>query len=202
MEAGTVGPVDEVPAQESATPGTDRAVVLVEGESDAILIRHVLASRGAEADVVPMGGVTNLGRYLTARGGPSRRVLTVVDAAEQRVAHRVLRRFGRDVDTVDELARNGVFVCERDLEDLLIRSLGAETVLDALASMGELGAFESFSRMPAWRRRHVTDRLHRFAGSGSGRKARLAAALAVRLDPDDLPDPLDAIVLAVLASDG
>lgn len=178
----------------------ERPVVLVEGESDAVVVRHVLAVRGADADVVPMGGVTNLGRHLAARGGPRRDVLTLVDAAELWVAVRALRRYGRDAETAEELARHGVFVCERDLEDLLIRSLGAETVLDALAAMGELGAFESFSRMPDWRRRHVTDRLHRFAGSGSGRKARFAAALAVRLDADDLPDPLDALVLAVLAA--
>ena len=173
--------------------------MLVEGESDAVLVRHVLAEREASARVVPMGGVTNLGRHLTDLGGPGREVLTLVDADEMRVAVRALRRFGRDAETQHELGRHGVFVCDRDLEDLLIRSLGPETVLDALAAMGELAAFESFSRMPQWRRRHVTDRLHRFAGSGSGRKARLAAALAVRLDPDDLPDPLDALVLAVLA---
>ncbi|NHA67153.1 ATP-dependent endonuclease [Phycicoccus flavus] len=175
-------------------------VVLVEGESDAVLVRYVLASRGAVADVLPMGGVTNLPRCLERHGGPSRRVLTLLDADEQRVAVRALRRFGRDAETADELARHGVFVCERDLEDLLIRALGPDRVLDGLAAMGELGAFASFSRMPQWRRRHVVDRLHRFAGSGSGRKARLAAALAPRLDPDDLPDPLDALVLAVLAA--
>lgn len=180
--------------------GPDRPVVLVEGESDAIVVRHVLAARGASARVVAMGGVTNLPRHLTALGGPARDVLALVDGDEARVAIRALRRFGRDVDTAEELPRHGILVCERDLEDLLIRALGPDTVLDGLAAMGELGRFESFSRMPEWRRRHVTDRLHRFAGSGSGRKARLAAALAVRLDPDDLPDPLDALVLAVLAA--
>ncbi|MBD3781952.1 MAG: hypothetical protein IE926_03195 [Micrococcales bacterium] len=178
----------------------DAAVVLVEGGSDAVLVRHVLAAHGAAADVVPMGGVTNLGRFLAERGGPSRRVLALVDADQLRVAVRVLRRFGRDAETAEELRRHGVFVCRRDLEDLMIRALGPETVLDALAAMGELGAFEAFSAMPQWRRAHVTDRLHRFAGSGSGRKARLAAALAPRLDPDDLPDPLDALVGAVLAA--
>ena len=184
-------------------PGLDtveRPVVLVEGESDAIVVRHVLGARGATARVVAMGGVTNLARHLEALGGPARDVLALVDGGEARVAVRALRRFGRDVDTAAELPRHGVFVCERDLEDLLIRALGPEAVLDGLAATGELGAFESFSRMPEWRRRHVTDRLHRFAGSGSGRKARLAAALAVRLDPDVLPDPLDALVVAVLAA--
>ncbi len=174
-------------------------VVLVEGESDAVVVRTLLAGRGVPATVVPMGGVTNLARHLDGLGGPGPGVLALVDAPEMRFAVGALRRHGVVARDVEELAWHGVFVCDRDLEDVLMRALGADAVRDALASMAELGAFESMARMPFWRGRPVLEQLHRFAGSGSGRKARLAARLAERLDPDALPDPLGALVDAVAA---
>lgn len=174
-------------------------VVLVEGESDAVVVRALLAHRGAPADVVPMGGVTNLAAHLDAIGGPGPGVLALVDAPEVRFAVGALRRHGVRAETLEELGWHGVLVCDRDLEDVLIRALGPDAVLDALAGMSELGSFESLAQMPHWRGRPVTDQLHRFAGSGSGRKIRLAARLAERLDPEDLPDPLGALVETVVA---
>ncbi|MBM6401306.1 ATP-dependent endonuclease [Phycicoccus sonneratiae] len=174
-------------------------VVLVEGESDAVVVRALLARRGAAADVVPMGGVTNLAAHLDPLGGPAPHVLALVDAPEVRFAVGALRRHGVRAETLEELGWHGVLVCDRDLEDVLIRALGPDAVLDALAGMAELGAFESLAQMPHWRGRPVAEQLHRFAGSGSGRKSRLAARLADRLDPAALPDPLGPLVDAVLA---
>ncbi|MGG5258968.1 hypothetical protein [Phycicoccus avicenniae] len=174
-------------------------VVLVEGESDAVVVRALLDARGAAAEVVPMGGVTNLARHLDALGGPGPGVLALVDAPEVRFASGALRRHGVRADTVEELGWHGVLVCDRDLEDVLIRALGPDVVREELAGMAELGAFESLAQMPHWRGRPVAEQLHRFAGSGSGRKSRMAARLAGRLDPDDLPDPLGGLVEAVLA---
>lgn len=177
-------------------------LVLVEGGSDAVVLRTLLAARGLDADVVPMGGVTNLARHLDDLGGPGHGVLALVDAGEVRFATGALRRHGVHAAGVEELAWHGVFVCDRDLEDVLIRALGTDAVLAELAGMGELTAFESLAQMPHWRDRPVAEQLHRFAGSGSGRKARLAARLATRLDPAGLPDPLDALVAAVAARVG
>lgn len=179
--------------------GSGGPVVLVEGESDAVVVRALLARRAAPADVVPMGGVTNLAAHLDALGGPGPGVLALVDAPEVRFAVGALRRHGVRAESVEELGWHGVLVCDRDLEDVLIRALGPDTVLDALAGMAELGSFESLAQMPHWRGRPVVEQLHRFAGSGSGRKVRLAARLADRLDPDALPDPLGPLVEAVLA---
>lgn len=175
-------------------------VVLVEGESDAVVVRALLAARGAPAEVVPMGGVTNLAAHLDALGGPGPAVLALVDAPEVRFAVGALRRHGVRAETVEELGWHGVLVCDRDLEDVLIRALGPDTVLDVLAGMAERGAFDSLAQMPHWRGRPVAEQLHRFAGSGSGRKIRLAARLVDRLDPDDLPDPLGALVEAAAAA--
>lgn len=182
---------------------TGPPVVLVEGESDAIVVRALLEARGARASVRPMGGVTNLLRFLDELGGPAAHVLALVDAGEIRFATGALRRHGIRAETAEELGWHGVFVCERDLEDVLIRALGARIVCEELESLAELTGFRTFAQMPQWRDRPLSDQLHRFAGSGSGRKARLAARLVDRLDPGHLPAPLGTMVEAVLAaSDG
>ena len=174
-----------------------RTVVLVEGESDAVLVRALLDVRGAPAEVVSMGGVTNLARSLEDLGGPGPDVFALVDAGEVRFATGALRRHRVRAETPEELAWHGTFVCDRDLEDVLIRALGTDVVREELAAMAELTSFATFTQMPQWRGRPVADQLHRFAGSGSGRKARLAARLATRLDPDALPDPIGSLVAAV-----
>ncbi len=178
----------------------EAVVVLVEGESDAVVVRALIAARDGDADVRPMGGVTNLAHHLEELGGPADHVIALVDAGELRFAEGALRRHGVRAEGAEQLAWHGVFVCERDLEDVLIRALGTDTVLDELAGMGELAAFRTLAQMPQWRDRPVAEQLHRFAGSGSGRKARLAARLVRRLDPQHLPAPLDALLEAVLAA--
>lgn len=146
-----------------------------------------------------MGGVTNLARHLDDLGGPGPGVLALVDAGEVRFATGALRRHGIRAVTTEELTWHGVFVCDRDLEDVLLRALGADAVRDVLAGMADLGAFTTFAQMPQWRDRPVHDQLHRFAGSASGRKLRLASRLVDLLDPTDCPAPLDALLDAVAA---
>ena len=176
-------------------------VVLVEGESDAVVVRRLLAAR-TDPDavaVVPMGGVTNLGRHLADLGGPAPDVLALVDAPESGVATRALAAYGLRASTAEELGWYGVFVCDRDLEEVLIRGLGTDAVLAEVTAMGEGGAFGTLAQMPQWRDRHPREQLHRFAGSGSGRKRRLAARLADLLDPFAPPAPLDALLARAVA---
>lgn len=174
-------------------------MVLVEGESDAVVVRTLLERRLVPAEVVSMGGVTNLARHLEGLGGPGPDVFALVDAAEVRFATGALRRHGILAASTEQLARHRVFVCDRDLEDVLIRALGPDVVREELAEMAELSGFTTFAQMPQWRGRPVTDQLHRFAGSGSGRKLRLAGCLVHRLDPARLPAPLDSLVDAAAA---
>ncbi|NHN54907.1 ATP-dependent endonuclease [Calidifontibacter sp. DB0510] len=167
--------------------------VLVEGDSDAVVVARLLTLRGVhDVEVRVTHGITNFPRHLRADAGTS--VLGLCDAGEQQVVVRALRRLGIRVE--GNLVAHGFFVCNRDLEDELIRSLGAAAVLDALHDLGELGRFRTFQHQPEWRGRPIEDQLHRFAGSGSGRKRRLATALAERLTPETTPQPLGALVEA------
>ena len=81
-------------------------------------------------------------------------------------------------------------MCEDDLEDELIRALGTDAVIDVVTREGELGLLHTFQQQPAQRGRSLHDQLHRFAGTKSGRKVRLAAALAAELALDAVPAPL------------
>lgn len=178
-------------------------VVLVEGDSDAAVVRVLLAAAGrGHAEVVAMQGITNLPRHLAEYDDAEHEVRGLSDAGEERVVQSALRGRGRHATSREELGWHGFFVCDRDLEDELIRGLGVEVVQDVVDELGELHRFRRFQQMPAWRDRPVAEQLHRFAGSGSGRKRRLAQALAERLDPDHLPAPLEALVLSVEPSPG
>jgi hypothetical protein len=176
-------------------------VVLVEGASDAAAVRVLCRARGIveSADtfaVVDMGGVTNIGRHLRALGlrDPSRRVLGVCDAPEERFFIRALQREGVEVETRADLEALGFVVCDRDLEDELIRALGPSRVEDALAELGDLDRFRTFQGQPEWRERPPAEQLHRFAGTRSGRKLVLAQRLASDLSPDETPSPLRLLV--------
>jgi hypothetical protein len=177
-------------------------VVLVEGASDAAVVRVLCGARGVDqttVDVRDMGGVTNIGHHLRELDG-SPRVLGLYDAPEERFVVRGLRSTGHDVSTREDLGRLGFVVCDRDLEDELIRALGAARVERVLDELGELERFRAFQRQPQWRGRDVTDQLHRFAGTASGRKLLLARRLAEELSPDTTPAPLTLLVDQIVRS--
>ena len=112
---------------------------------------------------------------------------------------RALRSAGRDVADRLGLERLGFWVCDRDLEDELIRALGADRVVMALEELGEAERFRAFQRQPQWRGRPVRDQLRRFAGTTSGRKLTFARRLAEELTPATTPPPLAGLVDAVTA---
>jgi hypothetical protein len=176
-----------------------RVVVLVEGASDAAVVRALCHGRGlldAEVDVRDMGGVTNVGRHLRALDGSSA-VLGLCDAPEERFVMRALRSAGQDVADRLGLQRHGFWVCDRDLEDELIRAVGADRVVAALEELGEVDRFRAFQGQPQWRGRPVDDQLRRFAGTTSGRKLTFARRLAEELTPATTPPPLSGLVDAV-----
>ena len=177
-----------------------RVAVLVEGRSDAVVVEALAAARGLDTTdggvrVVAMGGVTNIRSHLLRHADQADvHVLGLCDAPEERYVVRALREAGRPVTCRAEMGALGFFVCVRDLEDELLRALGPEAVEDALSELGDLGRLRTFQRQPEWRGRPLPDQLHRFAGSGSGRKLALAARLARRLTPATTPPPLAALV--------
>lgn len=178
------------------SPGT----VLVEGESDRLAVITAMRRRGLDPDayrVVAMGGVTNIGRHLRELTAERDDVLVagLCDAGEEGVVVRALGQagFGTALDRWD-LAALGFFVCVQDLEDELIRALGIDAALTVVEAEHELGAFRTMRQQLAQRDRAREQQLHRFLGSGSGRKIRYAPLFVEALPDGALPEPLAGLV--------
>jgi hypothetical protein len=185
--------------------GDARAVVLVEGISDQVALEALAVRRGRDLEaegiaIVPIGGAQAIGRFL-ARFGPagSGAVLAgLCDVGEEDVFRRGLEQggFGSELTRV-EMERLGFHVCVADLEDELIRALGAGSVEAVLASQGDLGSFRTFQKQPAWRGQRLEGQLRRFMGSADRRKIRYARLLVEALEPERVPRPLDAVLAHV-----
>lgn len=186
-----------------------RTVVLVEGVSDQRAVEALARRRGRDLDaeqvaVVPMGGATNIGRFLRRLGGGGAgpgsgvRLAGLCDAREAGDFGRSLERAGLgSALSRSEMERLGFYVCVSDLEDELIRALGVPAVERVLDRGGELGLFRTFQKQPAWRGRGPGEQLRRFLGTHSGRKIRTAALLVEALDPERVPEPLDRLLAHV-----
>jgi len=88
----------------------------------------------------------------------------------------------------------GVFACDADLEDELIRALGTAAVEAVLEAEGELASFRRFQEQPAQRGRDLHAQLHRFLGTRAGRKIRYGALLVDALDLDRVPCALELVL--------
>ena len=176
-----------------------RAVVLVEGFSDQIAIETLAARRGRDlaaegVTVVPIGGAQAVARFAGRFGprGSNARLAGLCDAGEEEVFRRSLEQAGiGPAATRADMERLGFYVCVEDLEDELIRALGADEVERVLAAHGDLGPFRTFQKQPAWRDRPVEAQLRRFMGSADRRKLRYARLLVEALDLSRVPHPLD-----------
>jgi hypothetical protein len=92
------------------------------------------------------------------------------------------------------MERLGFYVCVADLEDELIRALGVAEVERVLEAHGDLSAFRTLQKQPAWLGRPPAEQLHRFMGSGGRRKIRYARYLVEALAPSQVPRPLDLVL--------
>jgi hypothetical protein len=182
-----------------------RAVILVEGVSDQLALEALAERRGRNLDaegisIVPMGGATNIGHFLERFGprGFDVRLAGLCDAAEEGDFERGLERAGLGSNlTRDDMERLGFYVCVADLEDELIRSLGAAAAERVIDAQGELALFRTFQNQPAWRGRTTEEQLRRFLGTHSGRKIQSAALLVAALDLSRVPRPLDRVLAHV-----
>ncbi len=179
-----------------------RSVVLVEGLSDQAAL-HTLAERrridlaGDGVAVVPIGGATNITRFLELFGprGYDLRLAGLCDAGEERAFRRGLERAGLGSPSVaPDMEALGFFVCEADLEDELIRALGVTAVERVVAEAGELGTLRTFQKQPAQQGRTDFEQLRRFMGTRSGRKIRYGRLLVEALDLEAVPLPLDGVL--------
>jgi hypothetical protein len=197
-----VAAVHEVPV---LAPGTG-GVVLVVGVSDRVAIEGAARRLGVDlagVQVVAAGGVGSIGA-LAERFGPKGAALPLrglCDAAEVPWLCRALTKAGVGI-ALDRggLEALGFAVCDRDLEEELIRALGVERVEALFAVEGDLAAFRTLQRQGPWRDAAVTDQMRRFLGAGAGRKIRYAGVFVQALVLERMPEPL-AHVLAGLQPD-
>jgi len=181
--------------------GGASAVVLVEGFSDQIALETLADRRGRDLEregvaIVPIGGAQALGRFLRRFG--DLRVAGLCDAGEEDVFLRGLERAGLGSSlTRPRMAQLGFHVCVEDLEDELIRALGVDAVEAVLEANGDVDAFRTFQKQPAWRGRRVDVQLRRFMGSADRRKLRYARLLVEALELDSVPRPLDGVLAHV-----
>jgi hypothetical protein len=182
-----------------------QAVVLVEGASDRAALEALAARRGRDLEaegvsVVAMGGAQSITRYLSLYGPQGLHVglAGLCDAAEEGEFRRGLDRSGLGSGlTRADMERLGFYVCVADLEDELIRALGAPAVERVIEAQGGLGSFRTLQKQPAWREQPVEEQLRRFMGSGGSRKIRYASLLVDALDLAQVPRPLDAVLAHV-----
>ena len=179
-----------------------RAVVLVEGASDrraleALAERHGRDLAAEGISIAPIGGAQAIGSVL-ARLESGVKVAGLCDAGEEGHFRRALERAGLgSALTRAGMEALGFYVCEADLEDELIRALGAAAVEQVVAEQGELPSFRTFQKQPAWRGRPVEEQLRRFIGTHSGRKIEYGALLVRALDLTHVPRPLDGVLAHV-----
>jgi Overcoming lysogenization defect protein-like, TOPRIM domain len=182
-----------------------RAIILVEGISDQIALETLAACRGrhlhAEGVVIlPTGGIHAVTRYLRQFGpeGAGARLAGLCDAGEEDILRRGLATANvGSPRTRADMERLGFHVCVEDLEDELIRAVGAARVTELFDTQGDLSSFRSMQRQPAWRGRSAEAQMRRFLGAGSARKLRYARLLTEAVDLTRVPRPLDAVLANV-----
>jgi len=158
-----------------ATAAQARAVILVEGTSDQAALEALAEPRGL--------GV---------------RLAGLCDADEEDCFRRALQRAG--LGSCLSRARMealGFYVCAGDLEEELIRALGAASVEQVIRAQGEIRSLRILQQQPAQRGHSPEQQLHRFIGTRSGRKSQYARLLVGALDLSRVPRPLDRVLTDV-----
>jgi hypothetical protein len=179
--------------------------VLVEGVSDQRALLALADRLGRDLDaegieIVPMGGSKNIRSFLGRFGpqGLNVGLAGLCDAAEEGDFRRGLEWAGLGAGlTRADMEALGFYVCVQDLEDELIRSLGAARVEGIVDAQGDLGPFRTLQRQPEWRGRPAEAQLRRFMGSGGRRKIRYAPLLVDALDLARVPRPLASVLAAL-----
>jgi hypothetical protein len=183
----------------------ERAVVLVEGESDAAALRALARRRGVDlaresVAVEAIGGSKNIRRALERFGprGLDVQLAGLYDEPEEVDIRRGIQATGIGrPQTRADLEAFGFYACVPDLEAELIRALGVETVQRLIEEQGELGSFRTLQKQVAQQGRTVEEQLHRFMGSKGGRKIRYGPLLVDALAVTDVPAPLDRVLAFV-----
>jgi hypothetical protein len=189
-------PLDPDAACRLLSAAQARAAILVEGWSDQAALEALARRRGRDLlaegiVVVPIGGATNVQRFVQALGphGLGVRLAGLCDVAELGHVRRGLERAGVATGAGTDVP--GFYACDADLEDELIRALGTAAVERVIDAEGELVSFRRFQDQPAQRGRGLHAQLRRFLGTRAGRKIRYGTLLVDALELDRVPPALD-----------
>ncbi|MEM9200300.1 MAG: ATP-dependent endonuclease [Actinomycetota bacterium] len=179
---------------EALTRAVDaRAVILVEGTSDQIVLESLATrlDRDLDADgvvVAPIGGahaIRNIIDHFAHR--TDLRLSGLVDRAEADV-------FVAAAAATPLLDPSRIHVCHDDLEDELIRAMDPDELETLLDAEGDLGAFRTMQHQPAWREQPVGDQMHRWMRSISGRTNTYGDLIVRHAETSRLPKPLVATI--------
>jgi len=190
-------------------PTPIRTLVLVEGDSDAAAVRALAGLIGCDLglhriEIRSAAGVTNFSRELVdfVRTHAGADFCGMYDVSDARHVRRALTDAGVLVAADESLESFGFFACVADLEDELIRALGAEAVERVIEAQAELKSFRRFQAMPQHQGTPLHQQLRRFLGTRATRKIRLAQRLVEALAPAGLPPPLARLSVRLLESAG
>lgn len=178
-----------------------RTAVLVEGLSDQIALEALAQRRGRNLDaegvaIVHIGGAPSIGAFMRLFGpaGFDLNVAGLCDDAEESWFVEALEAAGHPPG-LSRAQREavGFFVCIADLEDELIRAIGAANVEALIVAHGEGGQLQLFQQQPTIRGLPRDEQLRKFLGS-RGRKIEYAPVLVDALDLNNVPAALDGLL--------
>lgn len=201
--------LNETLEQTKLLAGDYQTLVLVEGKSDLLALTALAQRLNIDLEakhiaIVSMNGATNIRHFLDILT-PYRQDIHIAglyDVNEEYHFRRALEDAGFGFDlTRSDLQTQGFYVCDRDLEEELIRALGVDTILEIADGEGELGAFRKLQMQPEWRGRDPKAQLRRWFGSGATRKIRYAELLAQVVKLDRIPAPLDGLLTYISGLD-
>jgi hypothetical protein len=193
-------------SREAGTLADVSGVVFVEGDSDKAALETLAERLGRDLEaeavsIVSMGGASSLAEFMKHvldSTGPGTNLAGLCDEAEANHFRGALERVGLGSDlSISQMESLGFFVCIRDLEDELIRSLGTAAIEGILAAQGELRKFRKFQNQPHWRGEPIDRQFHRFTGIKSGRKIRYGRVLVEALDLTRIPRPLEGVLASI-----
>lgn len=200
---GGVGAVlaEEIGRAETAG-AAGSAVILVEGASDQRAIEALAARRGRDlvaegVVIIPIAGATNIARFLEILGpaGHDVRLAGLCDEGEEREFRFALEQAGLGTGLDREsLEALGFHVCVRDLEDEMIRAIGADEMVRLIESQGQIRRFRSFQNQPAQRHKTLEDQIWRWLGN---HKIRYAPLMVEVVGLDAMPAPLDGVLASI-----
>jgi predicted ATPase len=178
-----------------------RTVLLVEGISDQLALEALADRRGRNLDaegvaIVPIDGARSIASFLLLFGpqGFDVRLAGLCDENEESFFARGLTQAGLGGNlSRGEMEHLGFYVCAADLEDELIRSAGAETVLEVIDGQGDRGDFRAFQNQPDHRAQPIEQQLRGFIAA-RGRKIQYAPLLVDALDIAHVPPPLEGLL--------